>query len=272
VQSTRTPRTLDSCLEFLTDNMLASYCFWSLSDGTFAEQMKRCVESARRAGVFKEFHILTDRPIENCECYDACSIDKAHGLFKLHYLKAGMSRLNFEYFVWIDSDTIFLRNPSNLLESLSKAPLHVPFEARLSAAREERWRGQSLSRVGSLMTANGVMHEPFFSQSAFWIIHHDAIETVYDLSMEFWHKAKREGMEFDVAFALGYAGQILCGDPEKHIIDRRVDLWVSDDFRGTTESKRAGAWFWKHFLRSETIEVHPAIVHNPSPECCLKAE
>ncbi len=97
--------------------MKPSYCYWSVADGDYGALMERCVRSAREAGVFKEFHVLTDRPLEGCECYDAYQIEKENGLFKLHYLKAGMSRLNFDYFVWIDADTLFARNPVERMSS-----------------------------------------------------------------------------------------------------------------------------------------------------------
>lgn len=72
--------------------MKPRYCFWSVCDGPYGAMMEHCVRTARQAGVFKEFHVLADRPLEGCESYDAYQIDKAHGLFKLHYLKVGMSR------------------------------------------------------------------------------------------------------------------------------------------------------------------------------------
>src|SRR6266404_3758152 len=82
-----------------TPGMNPSYCFWSVCTGVYAGMMERCVQTARQVGVFKQFHILTDQPVEGCECYDAFECDKKDGMFKLHYLKVGMSRLNFDYFV-----------------------------------------------------------------------------------------------------------------------------------------------------------------------------
>src|SRR5713226_289930 len=94
--------------------------------------MEHCVGTARHAGVFKEFHVLCDRPLEGCECYDAYKLEKTHGLFKLHYLKVGMTRLSFDYFIWLDADTVFVRNPVNILDALGKCPLHVPLELNLA--------------------------------------------------------------------------------------------------------------------------------------------
>src|SRR5207253_186013 len=144
--------------------MNANYCFWSVCDGDYGSLMEHCVRTARASGVFKEFHVLCDRPLEGCECYDAMQCDKAHGLFKLHYLKVGMSRLSFDYFVWLDADTIFRRNPVNVLEILGKAPLHVPLELNLSTLAEDvDWRGVSAFRLRDLFREEGVMNQGYLS-------------------------------------------------------------------------------------------------------------
>src|SRR6267154_2778212 len=118
--------------------MRQRYCYWSVCDGSYAYLMKKCVASARRAGVFKEFHVLTDNPIEGCECYDAQTIEKRDQFFKLIYLKAAISKLLFDYFIWIDADTWFVRNPKNVLDSLGKSPIHVPLTANLSELKENK--------------------------------------------------------------------------------------------------------------------------------------
>jgi hypothetical protein len=123
--------------------MSPRYCFWSVCDGAYGAMMERCVRTARAAGVFKEFHVLCDRPLAGCESYDAYQIEKARHLFKLHYLKVGMSRLNFDYFVWLDADTMFLRHPLDLLKCLGKSPIHVPLELDLSTVgRRSHGRGR----------------------------------------------------------------------------------------------------------------------------------
>ncbi|MEK7675317.1 MAG: hypothetical protein AAB676_05725 [Verrucomicrobiota bacterium] len=247
--------------------MKAKYCFWSVADGPYGAMMENCVRTAREAGVFKEFHVLTDRPLAGCECYDAFQFEKANGLFKLHYLKVGMSRLNFDYFVWLDADTVFLRNPVDVLAPLGRSPLHVPLEVNLSALNEDRvWKDSSLFRLRDLLREQGVMSQAYLCGSAFWIVHHDAIDTVYELALGFWRKARESGLIAGVSAALGYAMQILCANPEAHLLEAHPELWASDDMGRLDETfvKRKGAaWAWQHPLRSEAIEVRPAMVHLP---------
>jgi hypothetical protein len=227
--------------------------------------MEHCVRTARQAGVFKEFHVLTDRPLEGCECYDAFQFEKTHGLFKLHYLKVGMGRLNFDYFVWLDADTVFVRNPVDVLAPLGRSPIHVPLELNLSAITEDRtWKEVSLFRLREALRHEGIVNQVYLCGSAFWIVHHDAIEIVYDLALGFWHKAKDAGTIADVSAALGYAMQILCADPEGHMLTQLPNLWVSDDEGLFRERLPDGSpWIWRLPLGDQAAEVRPSIIHLP---------
>ncbi len=145
-------------------SMRPTYCYWSVATGPYAELMARCVASARAAGVFKEFHVMTDRPIQGAESYEAYEVELTDKLFKLVYLKAAISKLNFDYYVWVDADTLFHRNPRNLLASLSRSPIHVPLEINLSAliADADGRRSQS----GTAASAAPATGQPGVGQSS----------------------------------------------------------------------------------------------------------
>ncbi|HEV2393602.1 MAG TPA: hypothetical protein VG146_14715 [Verrucomicrobiae bacterium] len=225
--------------------------------------MEKCVETARRVGVFKEFHVLADRPVEGCMCYDACQCDKEAGLFKLHYLKAGMTKLSFDYFIWVDADSLFMRNPSQVLEALGRSPLHVPLEVPLSGIQEDvSWRGVSIFKLRDAFRREGVANRAYLSESAFWIIHHDAIDHVYELALGFWHRARGTGLPVDISHSIGYAMQVLCGNPEAHLLSARPDLWASEGVgRPRSSAERADTWEWRHPLAQRGIAVRPAIIH-----------
>src|SRR2546429_1679351 len=54
------------------------------------------------------------------------------------------------------------------------------------------WKGVSTLRLRELMREQGIADQVYLCSSAFWIVHHDAIDTVYDLALGFWHKARSE--------------------------------------------------------------------------------
>lgn len=252
--------------------MKARYCYWSVCDGPYSEMMEHCVRSARACGVFKEFHVLSDRAVPDCDCYEAYQCDKANGLFKLHYLKIGMSRLRFDYFVWIDADSIFLGNPIDVLGLLRKSPIHVPLEKNLSKISEDTiWNGVSSRQFCKLVHAHGVQNDAYSAQSAFWIVHHDAIDTVYELSLRFWLAAKESGLILHVSAALGYAMQMLCADPEAHVAQNRTDIWDTDD-EGvfTPEVTWDQPQTWRESSSDRRGVVRPAILHIPRSKTFLR--
>jgi hypothetical protein len=260
--------------------MPAKYCYWSVATGPYAELMVNCVRTARRAGVFRDFHVLTDRALEGCECYDAMECDKTDGLFKLHYLKVGMSRLPYDYFIWIDADSVFNRNPIDILAPLGKSPIHVPLEVNLAALTEDRqWKGVSCFKWLNLFRDKGISNPPYLSRSAFWIVHREAIEAVYDLAMRFSNEERQasdvsatdgaNSIDSDIQFrnqvdvdaALGYAMQILCADSEAHRLECHPEVWASYVGHVAPQSPLIQTWSWHNELSDRSIQVRPAIVH-----------
>jgi hypothetical protein len=205
------------------------HAYWSVGTGAEADALAETVRSARAAGVFHPFHLLTDRVIADAECYEAFECDRAHGLHQLHYLKAGMARLPHEWFVWLAPGTRFRRRPVDVLAPLAGAPLHVPLVLDLDAAAPETpCRGVPAGRLRELLRAEGLPGPAWLGDDAFWIIHREAIGEVYDLALGFWHRAKAAGVEVHVSAALSHAAQVLVADVAAHRADRHAALWSPD--------------------------------------------
>lgn len=245
--------------------MAQNYCYWSVATGDYGAMFENCVRSARASGVFKEFHVLTDRCLKGCECYDAMECDKGNGLFKLQYLKVGMSRLAFEYFIWIDADSIFVRNPENITAALGCSPIHVPLEGNLDKATEEcQWKGLSCKLLRQLLLEGGVSNRAYFSRSAFWIVHREAIDLVFELAFQFFNTANKNGHILQIDAALGYAMQMLCGDPERHGISENPELWATWDGAEIPQTTpQNSSWEYRSPIEGTIITVCPAIMHLP---------
>lgn len=257
------------------------YCYWSFAPGTRRPAMARCVRSARDAGVYKSFHVFTDEVIPGCDCYDTMGVEVPRGFEPPVYLKAAISKLRFEYFIWIDPATVFVSNPSDVLGALGKSPLHVPFEADLS--RVEPDKAINSCPVGTFrefLRSSGVTGPICASGSEFWIIKHEAIECVCDLTTQFCAKATQQGFPVNLPVALGYAMHMLCADPEAHTIKRRPDLWAPDR-TGSLAHNMVRGESWPHLCpwTGETTTLNPSIVYQPElrwnpsdPEATLTME
>ena len=96
------------------------------------------------------------------------------------------------------------------------------------------------------------------------IVGRDAIDTVYELAFQFVNLAKEKGAAVNVDASLGYAMQMLCADPEAHLLSRHPEIWASDDLGQFDEALPNGEdWMWGHSLGDRTAMVSPALVHLP---------
>lgn len=241
------------------------YCFWSVVDGPYAPMMASVIESARRVGVYKDFHIWTDRPIPGAVCHRARRFSKRHYLFKLHFLRREVRRLRYEYFVWLDADSWFVRDPGDVLRVLRGAPVHASLESDACDPRNVRpdWWGCSLKNYVTLMRFRGVHCRSVFNVNAgFWIVHRDVIDTFCDLCLDFWHFCKKAGYTFTEEAPLAYATHLLCGDARRHTLRETADLWASD-WTGVYAGRLPDGepWPFVDYFNEEVYQVNPAIVH-----------
>lgn len=255
--------------------MNSTYCFWSVAEGDYAEMMKAAVRSARQQGVFKDFHLWTDRAIPEAICHEAGQFDKSCYLFELELLARQVSKLRYDYFIWIDADPCFVRRPGNVLRVLRGAPIHASLESDAGSPRALRpdWWGCPLPSYAQLVGARGVQSNSIFNVNAgFWIVHHDVIDTVCGLASDFWQFARKNGFTFTEAAPLAYATHMLCGNPHLHTLRHFTDLWASDwqgFFRDGLPDGQP--WWFVDYFTYEKVPVNPAIVHAMRSKNALTA-
>ena len=179
--------------------------------------MQNCIDSARRSGVFADFNVLAKESLKGCESFDLVEFQAEEGLFPVFYLKLAMDRLNYDYFIWLDADSLFYSAPNDLLLPIDDAPIHVPFVHELgSGCRDQVAKRYHEARLS----------KPFFScATAFWIVHHDAIELVYDLARNYWQLARSKDLLPNLSEVLGYVAHLLIADYRPHLQSSFPKLW-----------------------------------------------
>ncbi len=201
------------------------YCYWSIATPAYRDYMQACVDSARACGIFKDFHVLTNRPLQGCESYDLMEFQRQEGLFPVFYLQLAMSKLNYDYFVWVDADTRFRRAPVGLLETVRHSPIHAPLLRRLcetGSGSDETERARCLRLR---LRERGVSDALYACGTAFWVVHREAIGTVYEEVQGYWQKTRGAEGGVDFGEAFGFAVQMLCGNPARHVVEAWPGLW-----------------------------------------------
>jgi hypothetical protein len=251
------------------------YCYWSVVDGSYAPMMQTVVDSARQVGVFKDFHVWTDQPIAGAVSHPVEAFDKTLYLFKLRFLRDEVSRLDYDYFVWLDADSYFVRDPGDLLRVMEGSPVHASLEsdACLSGNVRPDWWGCSLKDYVTLMRFMGVRSRAIYNVNAgFWIVHRDVIKRFYELAFEFWDLATRAGFEFTEEPPLAYATHMLCGNPHVHTLRHTSDVWASD-WTGAYDGRLPDGkpWEFVDYFSHQGFQVNPAIVHAMRSKEVLQA-
>lgn len=255
--------------------MNSKYCYWSVVDGDYSWMMAGVIQSARRVGVFRDFHVWSDRPVAGAVHHPCGEFDKWGCLFKLFFLRDAVQKLNYDYFVWLDTDSWFVRNPGNILRVLKGSPMHIALESDLCSpdCRRREWWDCPNFKFAELMRARGVRSRSIFEvNGGLFIIHRDAIETLYRLTFDFWSYCKQQGYTFNDEPLLAYAMHMLCGNPYAHTLRETCDLWASD-WTGCFRDRLpdGSPWWFVDYMTEERVPVNPAIVHAMRSKSALVA-
>lgn len=183
--------------------------------------MERCIETARKVGVHREFCVFSDRQVVGAVCYEAGGVEAPEDRRFWVYLSAGVKKFAFDYAVWLSPGTVFRRVPGLVLRVLEGAPVHVPLVRKLKPEHGTDREKQ----LCAVYRDGGVRGEAWLADNGFWIVKLKAVEHICKLAAHGIALGKGLGLELTGAESLGYAGQMLCGDPEKHKRERHADLW-----------------------------------------------
>jgi hypothetical protein len=245
---------------------MEDFCYWSVGDGDYAYMMQALVHSFRSVGMKEEFIAFSDRSIEGATTHLVSPFEKLGNLFKFKFLKE-LKDLPFRYFVFLDSDNLFMRKPPDLFPLVADTPLHVFFEGNCShpptPLRRKNWWGCPLPIYVGLMRDCGVLNEHVYNVNAgFFIIKREAIDTVCTLAYDFWEYGMSHGYAFTEEPPLAYAAQMLCADPAQHLLTRHLDIWASDwAYYFANRLPKGNPWTLKDWLGFDEYLVNPAIVH-----------
>lgn len=240
------------------------FCYWTVATGDYVSMARTMVASARRVGVTEDIHVWCDETVEGATCHELGQpLSGRH--FRFTFLRDRVRKLSYDYFIWLDADSFFVRHPADPLRALRGAPLHVVLESNLASAgnRAKSWWDCPNERLIEMMSAAGVRSRAVYNvDGGMFIVHRDFVETLLTLTKSFYAYCKQNGHAFGSGPLLAYAMHMICGDTERHTLANHHDLWCSD-WAGVFRDRLpdGNAWEFRGPFTDKPLKVNPAVIH-----------
>lgn len=248
--------------------MNKKFCYWSISWGDYDYMCQSLVNSAINVGIKEDFITFTQKPITNCINYrldPSIELDRLQ-FFKFEYLKKQISKLDYEYFIFIDSDHFFVRHPDMQIEEIMRgAPWHSFLESSINSKNTQRpdWWGIPNNLLCSVMRKNGVESEEIRNTNGgFWICHRDFIHRASELAYSFHEDLKKYGHTVPEEVSIGYLSHLMSPVNSDRFVERFSNYWCTDwteVFKNVLPIDKE--WESTSYMTYKKILVKPAIVH-----------
>jgi hypothetical protein len=248
--------------------MNKKFCYWTISWGDYDYISQSMINSAREVGVNEDFYAFTEKPVKNCYNKSLNKNIKLDSLqfFKFEYLKHEIQKLDYDYFIFIDADHYFVRNPEiNPLDIIKDSPWHSFLESPINSEKTKRpdwWQVPNVI-MSSFMKKNGAMSKEIRnSNGGFWICKKEFIEQASTLAYEFHNKLKKYNFIVPEEVSIAYLSHLMSPNIEDRFLENYTNYWASDwtdNFKDTIPENRE--WEYVSYMTLEKIKVKPAIVH-----------
>lgn len=261
-------------------NSKGNFCYFTGTNRQDESGLIRAmIRSARAVGVNEDFHVFSPFPFRE---YGAIPHDfPANRSWKSHMAKieilAELANLDYEYFVWLDSDNFFARHPGDLKELIRDNPIWVSMEADIFYSVHNDWYGMRLDervdkhtpRTGPFIEImrqfNIVRDKIWLTNGGMWIVRKEAIPVFVEYMFACWNHLVSMGFNsMPDEPPLAIVGQTMVPDPENNTFENHSHLWACD-WHGHHEHKLPDGkpWRYKDWTTDKyTNLISPAIVHN----------
>jgi hypothetical protein len=226
------------------------------------------INSARSVGIKEDFYSFSEKPIQNSinfKLNNNINLDRLQ-FFKFEYLQKEISKLNYDYFVFIDADHYFVRNPElTPLDIIKDSPWHSFLESPLNSRQTKRadWWQVPNNVMELLMKKSGVQsREIRNSNGGFWICQKEFIDQACVLAYEFHNKLKKYNMIVPEEVSIAYLSHLMSPIIKDRYIENYYNYWASDwtdNFKDQIPVDKE--WDYISYMTLEKIRVNPAIVH-----------
>lgn len=226
------------------------------------------VASARRCGVTDDFHVFSHRHVPDAIVYKPGPIDVKFHTFKWRLLRDELAHMDYDYFVWLDSDNVFVRNPGDLEKSLLRDNrMWCLMESDMTSPKMRigDWWGIKTPNLLKLFRDNGAGERVWNSNGGMWAVRREHVAEFVETMESFRQKCYAMGYKnVHDELPLAWIGQTpdWVKDPERNTNAAAAAIWACD-WQGVFSDRipTGKPWAIEDYMTGERRIANPAIVH-----------
>jgi hypothetical protein len=240
---------------------------WSVAWGDYRFMVQNLMNSIRAVGIDYDILTFSDQPLANvmsCELDNSINLDFTQ-YWKFDYLNK-VSELDYDLFVFIDSDHFFVRKPRlDFSEIIGEDPWHSFLESPLNSAittRDDWWNVKNPEMV-NMWREFGVHQKTVFNTNGgFWMCKKEFAKQAKDTVFLFRDFQRKRGLNLPEEVAIAVLSHMFSMDYTKRLHSNYMDIWASE-WTGVLKDQipNNSSWEFVEYMTGKKIIVNPSIVH-----------
>lgn len=240
---------------------------WSVAWGDYRYMLQSLVGSIRDVGINDDILVFTDEPIKLCKrqsIINNIELDFKQ-YWKFHYLRA-IKDLDYDLFVFIDSDHFFVRKPSiTFSDVIGSDPWHSFLESPINSTETKRgdWWGVPNNIMVKIYSHFGVNQNIIYnSNGGFWICKKSFIDHAANTGLLFRDYQRPFNFDLPEEVAIAIMSHLFSKDYSNRFHKKYLDYWASEWTGSLKDSVPDGqSWVFEEYMTHKKSEINPAIVH-----------
>lgn len=240
---------------------------WSVAWGDYRYMMQALMKSIRDSGVEHDLLTFSDEPLDgvmSLEMDMRIAMDFKQ-YWKFQYLPR-LSELDYDLFVFIDSDHYFVRKPPrDFSEVIGGDPWHSFLESPINDASTRRgdWWGVQNQEMVRIYRGFGVNQRTVYSTNGgFWMCRRDFLSHASSVGLMFRDYQKALGLDLPEEVGIAIMSHMFSADYSDRFHSRNMDFWASE-WTGSLQDKVPDGepWQFQEYMTHAKSVVNPSIVH-----------
>lgn len=251
---------------------------WSVAWGEYRYMMQCLMDSIRNSGVEHDMLTFCDQPLSgivSCELDSKIDLDFKQ-YWKFHYLNK-VAELDYDLFVFIDSDHYFVRKPSlDFSEIIGEDPWHSFLESPINSNLTKRpdWWGVPNFNMAKLYKDFGVNQSVIYSTNGgFWMCKKSFASHASKVGFLFKDFQKSKGLDLPEEVTIAVLSHMFSKDYSNRFHSKYLNIWASE-WTGVLQDKvpDGSPWTFQEYMTHERKVVNPDIVHAMRSKKALVAK